>query len=710
MAKKTIKFSQFPGPATPIEPTDIVVGLRGGENYQFTEIASSSVLENATFVLKEADPNFPNAQVLDDLPPGVMAVDADGNITSTVISGVPGEIVVTNGDGSTPGPITIGLATPGGGGGGATIKTIAQAVMNFGVGDWLRIDDHPTEVYVLAQANNDTNAETVGVCVAQDLLAGTFTLQQAGWTNVFAGLTKRQVYFLSELVAGEMTTVEPTGSNVSRSVFVADSTTSGWVYPHRPVIESGCLECEGSNGGGGSNVVVVSGGTAVDFTGADIGKAIYISGTNAYSLAKADDELKARAVGLLVAYTDANNFSYQTAGFSDVFTGLTGGTTYYLSPTTAGALTATKPTQANQWVKPMLVAINAGDGLILEQLPMPIADGVSKIYVNQAASSFVAGDIVYISAANTYAKAQANALVTSRAVGIVVWASGTEFVIQTSGFTTAITGKTPGSQYWLSSGTPGAMTTVEPSAGLVSKPIYVALTADSGYIVEQRPMLQPNANGGGGGGGGYGPMGSWTTLASGDLTGLNQVIFNNTLITTGYKYYRISMFDVLTSMNLTTCNIEFSEDNGLNRLGQSEAGASLYTFANYPFPGAPANYFTVGYGVSSFFPTAFGGGANLWNIPRYVAQQIMTLSNINIGGRILFWSDYSIAATGGSNFPSDYDYYYINNGSHGGSFWTEGPGSKALYNIVNINYIRLYLNQGQFIQGKYALEGANIGI
>jgi hypothetical protein len=703
MAKKTIKFSQFPGPATPIEPTDIVVGLRGGENYQFTEIASSSVLENATFVLKEADPNFPNAQVLDDLPPGVMAVDADGNITSTVISGVPGEIVVTNGDGSTPGPITIGLATPGGGGGGATTKTIIQAVMNFGVGDWLRIDNHPTEVYVLAQANNDTNAETVGVCVAQDLLAGTFTLQQAGWTNVFVGLTKGQVYFLSELVAGEMTTVEPAGSNVSRSVFVADSTTSGWVYPHRPVIESGCLECEGSNGGGGgSNVVVVSGGAAVDFTGADIGKAIYISGTNAYSLAKADDELKARAVGLLVAYTDANNFSYQTAGFSDVFTGLTGGTTYYLSPTTAGALTATKPTQANQWVKPMLVAINAGDGLILEQLPMPIADGVNKIYVNQAASSFVAGDIVYISAANTYAKAQANALATSRAVGIVVWASGTEFVIQTSGFTTAITGKTPGSQYWLSSGTPGAMTTVEPStSGLVSKPIYVALTADSGYIVEQRPMLQPNANGGagGGGGGGYGIFGSWTSLATGDLTGLTEVIFNNTLITNAYKYYRISIFNALTSIDLTTPYIIFSANNGATRVGQSDPSGGLAPC----FMTSGTNYNqgfrnSGGFGVS-VFAGALSFTEVLTNVPGFEFQNIFTFYNLATSGPTNGWQEYMIAR-------------YSNVGY--AEFLDKAPfilmASQIGIALDAVNYVRLYINQGIFTQGKYALEGANIGI
>jgi hypothetical protein len=76
--------------------------------------------------------------------------------------------------------------------------------------------------------------------------------------------------------------------------------------------------------------------------GFSIGDVLYNNGT-LYAKAKADDSATSNALGVVVLVTDANNFVLQGGGFADVFSGLTPGTQYYLSPTVAGAATSTRP-------------------------------------------------------------------------------------------------------------------------------------------------------------------------------------------------------------------------------------------------------------------------------------------------------------------------------------------------------------------------------
>ena len=52
-------------------------------------------------------------------------------------------------------------------------------------------------------------------------------------------------------------------------------------------------------------------------------------------------------------------------GYITGLSGLSAGTVYFLSAGTAGALTATPPSTAGQYVKPMLVALSASTGLVM---------------------------------------------------------------------------------------------------------------------------------------------------------------------------------------------------------------------------------------------------------------------------------------------------------------------------------------------------------
>jgi len=104
--------------------------------------------------------------------------------------------------------------------------------------------------------------------------------------------------------------------------------------------------------------------------------------------------------------------------------------------------------------------------------------------VSQVSHGFSAGDFVYINGTD-FAKAQADTAAKAEVVGYVATVnSSSTFTLQFSGrFNTGLTGLTAGAVYFLSASTAGAATTTEPStAGQISKPLFIAETATSGYL------------------------------------------------------------------------------------------------------------------------------------------------------------------------------------------------------------------------------------
>lgn len=113
--------------------------------------------------------------------------------------------------------------------------------------------------------------------------------------------------------------------------------------------------------------------------GFSVGQPIRYSGTT-YVLSKADTSSDAEVDGMVGTVIDANNFVLVSIGYITGLTGLTAGTTYFLSAATAGVLTSTAPSTAGQISKPIFRADSTTSGYFIDYRGIAIA--ASANYVN----------------------------------------------------------------------------------------------------------------------------------------------------------------------------------------------------------------------------------------------------------------------------------------------------------------------------------------
>lgn len=95
--------------------------------------------------------------------------------------------------------------------------------------------------------------------------------------------------------------------------------------------------------------------------GLAVGDVVRFNGTD-YVKAKADTEENAEVVGIVSAAPSANSFVLTTHGKVTGLSGLTAGTVYFLSQSTAGLLTSTEPTTSGYISKPVLIAYSTTAG------------------------------------------------------------------------------------------------------------------------------------------------------------------------------------------------------------------------------------------------------------------------------------------------------------------------------------------------------------
>ena len=115
-----------------------------------------------------------------------------------------------------------------------------------------------------------------------------------------------------------------------------------------------------ATGGGGSGEYTAF-NVAQTAHGLAVGDVVRSSGTaGQFTKAQANSAANAEVVGIVTAVADANNFTVTTEGY--ITTGVptaTAGTVFFLSPTTAGALTSTEPSTAGQVSMPLLIVITS---------------------------------------------------------------------------------------------------------------------------------------------------------------------------------------------------------------------------------------------------------------------------------------------------------------------------------------------------------------
>lgn len=160
-----------------------------------------------------------------------------GAITTTEPS-VPGQIIkaVLVADSVTSGwilPYPAYYVSSGGSGGGNgfnVTKLITQALHGFSVNDVVGFSGG---TYNKAIANGTYQGEIVGLVTKINDL-NNFELTQSGYiSGLTAVLTPSTTYFLSTLVPGLLTSVEPSlPGQIVKSVIVADTISSGWILPY----------------------------------------------------------------------------------------------------------------------------------------------------------------------------------------------------------------------------------------------------------------------------------------------------------------------------------------------------------------------------------------------------------------------------------------------------------------------------------------------
>lgn len=115
----------------------------------------------------------------------------------------------------------------------------------------------------------------------------------------------------------------------------------------------------------------------------------------------------------------------------------------------------------------------------------------NQIRVTQAGHGFAANDWLYRKADSTYGKAKADADSTADVCGVVYEVVDTDtFTMVLGGFIPdGFSSLTPGSRYFLSAATAGAMTATDPQIAnnaYASKPVLIAVTATSGFVDIER--------------------------------------------------------------------------------------------------------------------------------------------------------------------------------------------------------------------------------
>lgn len=118
-------------------------------------------------------------------------------------------------------------------------------------------------------------------------------------------------------------------------------------------------------GGGGGSGDSVSKSFNVTGHGFIVGNVIARS-TGAWILANAASDTTAEVAGVVSAVADADNFTLTFVGYISGLSGLSEGTTYFLSTTVSGDVMATSPTATNTVSKPVYIAISGTEAIVLQ--------------------------------------------------------------------------------------------------------------------------------------------------------------------------------------------------------------------------------------------------------------------------------------------------------------------------------------------------------
>lgn len=250
------------------------------------------------------------------------------------------------------------------GGGDAIKKKYTQTAHGFTVGNVLSFNGTS---FVKGSAAAGNTYEFLGI-VSSIIDANTFVLTYGGYIDLspVTGLTANTTYFVSPVVAGAITPIEPFNpGETTRPILITQTNTTGLVIMSR----SSVVQNVGASGSTG-NGMRIQRTTIQNSHGFSVGDVIVYTGST-YHKAKAVGS-QPFPVGIVDQVFDSNTFIVCFDGYVDGFSGVTdefgkhlsGGTLYYVSPNTAGKLTKIRPYLNNQYIIPIYQALTTDDGIV----------------------------------------------------------------------------------------------------------------------------------------------------------------------------------------------------------------------------------------------------------------------------------------------------------------------------------------------------------
>ncbi len=395
----------------------------------------------------------------------VVQTDASGTFAARTITAGTG-ISVGNGDGVAANP-TVAIA-------GATLSTISGAAQKASnLSDIASPSTALTNLGGLAIANNlsDLNSAStartnLGLGTSATHAVGDFLQGSNNLSEILSQSTARTNLGLGTASTHNVGDFMQASANLSD---LADDATA------RSNLGLGNVSVKNISDGSVNQVLTTDGAGAWSFAALSAVGGSYTAGTG-ISIGS-NIITSSLAAGLLNSLALGGNAA--TVGDLKLYN--TGGTFYsgFKAPALAANVQYTLPTADGTTGQ-----VLSTDGSKVLSWTTASSGAGSTANITQSAHGFAVGNVLKLSAADTYAKAQADSVANAEVIGIVSAVIDTNnFTLQMGGRITGLSALTANTVYFLDPSSAGAITATEPStAGQISKPVLITSSTTAGYV------------------------------------------------------------------------------------------------------------------------------------------------------------------------------------------------------------------------------------